>query len=198
MAQVKKVEVEHAITQAAYELFKTQGYLGTRMPQIAKAAHISAANIYVYFDSKLDILISVYQRWFEKKLEMIQHQSSLCTSPKQALKQLLIAMWQTLPAADDGFCGTLIEALSDRTNHSKYSTQLRASIENTLEGLLSYSLPKANAQQLTAIATMLIMAFDGYALNYHLRNGQTAHDSDIDLWCEILSSTYIQQSIKPA
>lgn len=186
MVQVKKIEVEQAITVAAYELFKKNGYSGTRMPQIAKAAGISAANIYVYFGAKLDILISVYQTWFAERLGELTHEVAQCKTPSDALRKLFVAMWQELPAADNGFCGILIEALSDRTNQDKYSPQLRASIEKTLISMLSECLPNAKPDSHQAIASMLVMAFDGYALNYHLRHGQTAPDKEIDAVCKII------------
>lgn len=190
MVQVKKVEVEQAITKAAYELFKTNGYSGTRMPQIAKAAKISAANIYVYFDSKLDILISVYQNWFTERLDEIVRHVVSCQDPPEALRRLFIAIWQTLPAADGGFCGTLIEALSDRSNQDKYSTQLRAPTDKAIDQMLAHCLPTAPPESRQAISTMLIMAFDGYAVNYHLKNGQKANLTEIKQLCSMVLAAH--------
>lgn len=190
MVQVKKVEVEQAITKAAYELFKTNGYSGTRMPQIAKAAHISAANIYVYFDSKLDILISVYQNWFTEQLDEIKRHVISCKNSSEALRRLFIAIWQTLPAADGGFCGTLIEALSDRANKDKYSTLLRAPTDEAIDQMLAHCLPSAPTESRQAISTMLIMAFDGYAVNFHLENGQKANLAEIKQLCDMVLTAY--------
>lgn len=194
MVQVKKPEVEQAITQAAYELFKAHGYSGTRMPQIAKAAKVSAANIYVYFDSKLAILISVYQKWFTEQLDEVKQHVMGCTNRSEALYRLFIAIWQTLPAADGGFCGTLIEALSDRSNQDKYSTLLRAPTDQAIDQMLAHCLPSAPAQARQAISTMLIMAFDGYAVNYHLKNGQKADANEIRLLCDVILSSYPSRS----
>ena len=186
MVQVKKVEVEQAITQAAYKLFKAHGYSGTRMPQIAKAAHISTANIYVYFDSKLDILVSVYRTWFEDRFFEIKRHVLACEDQEEALRQLFMAMWQTLPAADGGFSATLIEALSDRASQEKYSTLLRIPTDNALDRMLAHCLPNYSPESRKAVTNMLIMAFDGYALNYHLPNGQKAHNAEIDALCKII------------
>lgn len=186
MVQVKKIEVEQSITAAAYELFKAHGYSGTRMPQIAKAAGISASNIYVYFDAKIDILISVYEAWFAVRLEQLKKEIKLCRRPEAALKKLFTAMWRDWPAADNGFCGILIEALSDRAVQDKYSPQLRTSIESTLRKMLAQCLPDADRKTHGAIASMLIMAFDGYALNYHLRKGQIDSDDDIKAICDLI------------
>lgn len=192
MVQVKKKKVEEAITTAAYELFMAHGYSGTRMPQIAKAAGISASSIYVYFDSKLDILTSVYEIWFANKLQELKVKIRKCATSAQVIKVLCVSMWQELPAADNGFCGVLIEALSDRANQKKYSPQLRFSVERALIKLLNHSLPGTTAQSCQSIVNILIMAFDGYALNYHLREGETASDSDVDTLYEMILRTYLQ------
>ncbi|MBB5501132.1 helix-turn-helix domain-containing protein [Paraburkholderia sp. MM5384-R2] len=49
------------IAQAAHRLFQQQGFTATKMAQIASAAGMTAANLYVYFDSKLAILYEVYR-----------------------------------------------------------------------------------------------------------------------------------------
>lgn len=41
-----------AIVEAATELFMAQGYMGTRMDQIARRAEVSAGNVYLYAESK--------------------------------------------------------------------------------------------------------------------------------------------------
>lgn len=164
------------------------------MPQIAKAAGISTANIYVYFGSKLDILISVYQVWFADRFDEIKRQVIGCKDNRQALRKLFVAMWQTLPAADDGFCSNLIEALADRTSQEKYSTLMRVPTDSALDKMLAHCLPLLPPASRKAIANMLIMAFDGYVLNYHLPNGQKALDTEIDLLCEVILSAYPGQS----
>ncbi|OXR48243.1 hypothetical protein PuT2_13705 [Pusillimonas sp. T2] len=188
MVQVKKTEVEQAITAAARTLFKTHGYAGTKIPQIAKAAGMSAANIYVYFDGKADILLSVYDAWFANQLEALKARIDQCTSSELALRTLFVAMWQELPAADNGFCSVLIEALSDRSIQDKYSPRLRNTIEANLKKLLTQCLPAASTATHQTVTTLLIMAFDGYALNFHLKNGQTARDEDIDTLCRLFLS----------
>lgn len=186
MVQVKKTEVAEAITAAAHELFKTHGYSGTRMPQIAKAAGVSAANIYVYFNAKLDILVAVYQTWFNQKLDELRSRVAASEHPSLALRTLFRGMWQDFPAADNGFCGILIEALADRANQERYSPELRGVVERALLDMLQGCLPLTDPHKLRAIASMLVMAFDGYALNYHLRNGETAPNEEIDALCDML------------
>lgn len=190
MAQVKKAEVEQAILDAAYELFSKQGYTGTRMPQIAKAAGISASTIYVYFSSKYRILASLYEPWFEERLKALEAALKRCSSPRQKLQQILTTMWSELPAADNGFCSNLMQALSERPE-DEYQPHLRIYIEERLGDMLSASLPELSKLQARYIANMVLMAFDGYALNFTLQQGKTATAAEIQFLCDMLL-TYAQ------
>ena len=186
MVQVKKVEVEQAITRAAYELFMEHGYSGTRIPQIAKRAGVSPANIYVYFGSKLDILSCIYEQWFAERLEGLKSSLKACATPQEKLKQIFLSMWLDFPAADNGFCNNLIEALSAKGTKEKYDSSLRISIEQSLSKMLAGCLPGLKRAQHKAIATFLLMAFDGYALNFHLHDGKLGSTDEIDFLCRMI------------
>ena len=49
-----------AIANAAIELITTNGFADTSMSKIAKAANVSPATIYVYFENKEDMLNQLY------------------------------------------------------------------------------------------------------------------------------------------
>ena len=72
MTQRKKDNVREAILEAAFRLFSERGYVNTSMPAIAKEAGISSANVYVYFQSKIDILFTLYEPWLEKRLDALE------------------------------------------------------------------------------------------------------------------------------
>jgi len=50
------------ITRAAVDLFSTQGYANTSVQQIVEAAGVTKGAMYHYFESKDDLLFSVYER----------------------------------------------------------------------------------------------------------------------------------------
>ncbi|KRD44477.1 TetR family transcriptional regulator [Cellulomonas sp. Root930] len=50
------------ITQAAVDLFSTQGYANTSVQQIVEAAGVTKGAMYHYFESKDDLLFSIYER----------------------------------------------------------------------------------------------------------------------------------------
>jgi len=58
--RVKDEKKEQAIFDAAIRLITANGFADTSMSKIAKAAKVSAATIYVYFENKEDMLNKTY------------------------------------------------------------------------------------------------------------------------------------------
>ena len=188
MAQIRKPEVEQAIVLAARQLFMQRGYAGTPIPQIAKAAGTSPANIYVYFGSKFELLIHVYERWFGERLSQLRQSLAQCATPDEKLQKIVLAVWRDLPAADNGFCNSLIEAFAAPGNKEKYSSTLRVTVEQSLADMLLECLPNLSVEQHGALARFLLMAFDGYALNFHMNEGEMATEKDVAFLCAMMRS----------
>src|SRR5579863_10481582 len=111
MVQVKKAEVRQAILTAAWQLFSRQTYQRTTLSQIAHKAGVSSANLYVYFDSKLDILYAVYEPWMHKRLLLLEAKLQGVERPIDRLRLLLRALWKEIPAEENGFLNNIVQAL---------------------------------------------------------------------------------------
>ena len=72
MAQVKKAHVREAILDSARRLFEKKGYVATTTAQIARAAKVSEANLYVYFNSKFDVLMALYEPWIRERIHRLE------------------------------------------------------------------------------------------------------------------------------
>lgn len=62
------------IIDAAVEVFAEKGFFGARVSEIAEAAGVADGTIYLYFKSKDDILISVFEEkmtWIVRRLQEI-------------------------------------------------------------------------------------------------------------------------------
>lgn len=59
----KKQQRREMIIDTAFELFAQKGYSATGMRDIMSACNMSKGGIYVYFDSKKDILLNIIQRY---------------------------------------------------------------------------------------------------------------------------------------
>ena len=64
-------EKRERILQAAISVFADKGFYDTRVSEIAKAAGVADGTIYLYFENKDDVLISIFQDRIEKLLEIL-------------------------------------------------------------------------------------------------------------------------------
>lgn len=170
MAQVKKTEIRDAIIENAYRLFRSQGYLGTSMADIGRAAGVAPSNIYVYFDSKFEIFYAVYEPWLKQRLARLERQLAKIGEPDKRIRRILEAIWLDLPSEDNGFANNLMQAVSTAGRDEKYRSDLLSRCESILSELLRKSLPdsRAGIVENGRLAHILLMAFDGFVVRYHL------------------------------
>ncbi len=69
MAQVKKHEIQQLIEAAAIDTFLENGYINTKMKQIAAKADISVGNIYLYFKSKEHLFYTILPQSFAENFK---------------------------------------------------------------------------------------------------------------------------------
>ncbi len=170
MSQRKKEGVREAILAAAFDLFSTQGYSVTNIPAIAGAAGISTANVYVYFHSKIHILFTLYEPWLRERLDKLDRSLRRIADPRQRLQRLLLALWRDLPRETNGFANNVMQAVSTSSGNGDYSPHLREMFQGRVAGWVAGCLG-LDAPQSERIAGVMLMAFDGFAMNVHLAHG---------------------------
>jgi AcrR family transcriptional regulator len=186
VAQIKKIEIKQAILDAAYELFSKHGYSDTNITDIARSAGVAPANVYVYFRSKLEILFSIYEPWLIKQFDDLERSLLRIREPRLRLRRILATLWRNIPSADNGFANNMMQAISTTTVREGYSPTLRLAIEERLAKLLDDCLPSLDHLRSRELANILLMAFDGYALNFHLRGGAVCPTKQLTLFADIL------------
>jgi len=72
ISQEKKRERREHILNIAFELFAEKGYSATGMRDIMKAANVSKGGIYVYFESKTAILLSIVERFDNRRHNILK------------------------------------------------------------------------------------------------------------------------------
>jgi AcrR family transcriptional regulator len=117
-------QVREAILDAARRLYQQQTYQATTLNQIARAAGVSSANLYVYFDSKLDILYAVYEPWMRARLTLLQEKLKRIEAPIDRLRLVLRTLWKDIPAEENGFVNNIVQALSTAGAGEKYKPAL--------------------------------------------------------------------------
>ena len=64
-------EKRERILQAAISVFASKGFYDTRVSEIAKAAGVADGTIYLYFENKDDVLISIFEDRMGQLLELL-------------------------------------------------------------------------------------------------------------------------------
>ena len=82
---------QEAILAAAFQTFCQYGFRRTTMEDIARAAAMSRAALYLHFRNKQDIHRAMVQRYFDATLERMQTALRPHTPPAEALKAALLA-----------------------------------------------------------------------------------------------------------
>lgn len=170
MVQRKKDDVRDAICAAAFRLFSAQGYSATSLPQIAREAGISTANVYVYFGSKLEVLFSVYAPWLRERLDRLDDTLERIDDPLRRLERLLLALWRDLPRESNGFANNVMQAISTSAPDGEYSPALREFFQQRVAAWVRRSTG-GSQRQADRTASVLLMAFDGFAMNARLKQG---------------------------
>ncbi len=188
MAQVKKTAVRDAILGAAFRLFRRKGYSDTTLNEIAAAAGISRANIYVYFRSKFVVLYAVFEPWLQQRLEVLEAELAAIREPRARLRRILVALWRDIPREANGFANNVMQALSTASSHERYSPVLLRAVETRVANMIDACLPRRDhaAIDSRALANLCFMAFDGFAMHAHLRTGEPCSDAVIDTICGLL------------
>jgi len=186
VAQTRKVEVRQAILDAAYKLFAKRGYADTNIADIARSAGVAPANVYVYFRSKLEILFSLYEPWLTAHFDNLERSLLRTGDRRQRLRKILSTLWRDIPSADNGFANTMMQAISSANGRDGYSPALRLAIEERLAKLLADCLPARERKSARDLASIVLMAFDGYALNFHLKGGAVCPARQLALFADVL------------
>jgi len=186
MAQTKKGEVKQAILDAAYKVFSEHGYTDANISDIAKLANVSPANVYVYFRSKLDILFAIYEPWLIKQFDDLELSLAPIRNSSKRLIKILSTLWRDIPSVDNGFANNMMQALSTTAAIEGYKPTLRLAAEKRLTRLLEQSLSKLGHKRSHDLASILFMAFDGYIVNFHLREHANCSVTQLKLLADIL------------
>ncbi|SOZ34910.1 TetR/AcrR family transcriptional regulator [Cupriavidus neocaledonicus] len=167
MPQVKKAGMREAILAAAFDLFCRKGYTATTMSEIARAAGMTVANLYVYFDAKLLIFYEIYTPWLLARVDSLRESVRKFPTPRTRLRRIIVGLWGDIPAADHSFANAMIEALASAPQDTAKPNNLLEQCEIAITELILESLPpeRAHLASNRLLSHILWMAHDGFAIN---------------------------------
>jgi len=172
VVQVKKKEIRQAILDTAYERFSERGYHNTTLQDITDYAGVGMSSLYSYFPSKLHLFYAVFEPWYKSAFERLERRVLRLKSSDQRLRAILLGLWRDIPIANIGLTNSLMEALASADPQQEKPVPLLRWAEERLMQLLKTALSSESAEQLDwdALATLFIMAYDGFVINRRLND----------------------------
>jgi TetR/AcrR family fatty acid metabolism transcriptional regulator len=76
-----------AILRAAIDVFASRGYFNAQVADVARAAGVAAGTVYLYFRSKDDLLVSIFERTMRETLEEGRHAVATLEDPGERLRR---------------------------------------------------------------------------------------------------------------
>ncbi len=102
------------ILRAAIEVFASKGYFGARMTDVAEAAQVADGTLYLYFDGKEHLLMSIFDGVLGRFIERLDEEIASIDDPVQKLSVMIRLHLETL-----GRDHALAHVLQIETRHSR-------------------------------------------------------------------------------
>jgi TetR/AcrR family fatty acid metabolism transcriptional regulator len=168
MARKRVGNKRERIIGAAAKLFGDKGYHDTTTAEIAESAGVAAGTIYIYFSSKEELLVAVFEEFLGKHMERLREGVQRETTPKAKLDRLLtlgLELMQDNPDSARIFLSQLRQSTRMITTVAKRSSRAyKDIIEDVLtEGSRSGLCRDVN---IPAAASMLFGAFQSVVLDW--------------------------------
>ena len=96
MGKRKNNEKYHRIIQAATKMFAKKGFFQAKVSEIAKEAQVADGTVYIYFDNKDDILISLFEEQMQRVLDNMVTRLSEQDGPVKKLEQFALTHLQLI------------------------------------------------------------------------------------------------------
>jgi TetR/AcrR family fatty acid metabolism transcriptional regulator len=87
-AQAPVLDKRDAILRAATEVFARHGFFQAQVADVARAAGVAAGTVYLYFRSKDDLLVSIFERTMREAIAEGRAAIDSVADPRQKLERL--------------------------------------------------------------------------------------------------------------
>jgi AcrR family transcriptional regulator len=195
LARVKSEAVRKAILSAATSEFSKKGYLKTTVNSIAKGAGTAPSNVYVYFASKLEIVLAIYEPWFKRKILELEKAVARKRMPEQKISCLVEGLLRDIADDKTGYTATLIAALATATPPVGYRPDLLLWAEERIAAMIGGAFCEGSKDRhLPSLARLLMLVFDGVAVRSNLKQNIGTTDAMLGLVARVVGLGFAQRS----
>src|SRR5471030_3116690 len=172
-----------AILRAAIDVFAERGYFNAQVADVARAAGVAAGTVYLYFKSKDDLLVSIFERSMREGLTTGRAAVANLQDPRERLLRLARAHLARL--GHDRNLAIVFQV--ELRQSTKFMEQFSASLLRDYLGLIREAIADGQREGLfrsdvkaTAMAKMLFGALDEMATNWILSRRRYSLETDAD------------------
>ena len=182
-ARVEPLPKRDAILRAATDVFAERGFFNAQVADVARAAGVAAGTVYLYFRSKDDVLVSIFERTMREALAEGRAAVADVRDPRQRLQKL--ARLHLARLGRDRNLAVVFQV--ELRQSTKFMERLSATLLRDYLGLIRSAFADGQREGLfradvnpTAAAKMLFGALDEMATNWILSRRRYQLEAEAD------------------
>jgi TetR/AcrR family fatty acid metabolism transcriptional regulator len=189
-----------AILKAATRVFAQRGFFNAQVADVAKAAGVAAGTVYLYFRSKDDLLVSLFERTMKEAIAAGRNALIGATDPRDRLRRIARLHLERLGRDRDLAVVFQVE-LRQSTKFmerfsSSYLREYLGIIRDAVEAGQTAGLFRRDVSATTA-AKILFGALDEMATNWILSRRRYSLEGDADAVIDLFLNGVHQQATVP-
>jgi TetR/AcrR family fatty acid metabolism transcriptional regulator len=172
-----------AILRAATDVFAERGYFNAQVADVARVAGVAAGTVYLYFRSKDDLLVSIFERTMREALAEGRAAVADLRDPEQRLHRL--ARLHLARLGRDRNLAVVFQV--ELRQSTKFMERLSATLLRDYLGLIRSAIADGQRDGVfradvkpTATAKMLFGALDEMATNWMLSKRRYSLEAEAD------------------
>jgi TetR/AcrR family fatty acid metabolism transcriptional regulator len=172
-----------AILRAAIDVFAERGFFNAQVADVARAAGVAAGTVYLYFKSKDDLLVSIFERSMREGLATGRAAVADLQNPRERL--LRLARGHLARLGHDRNLAIVFQV--ELRQSTKFMERFSATLLRDYLGLIREAIADGQRQGLfradvkaTVMAKMLFGALDEMATNWILSRRRYPLEADAD------------------
>jgi TetR/AcrR family fatty acid metabolism transcriptional regulator len=172
-----------AILRAAIDTFAERGYFNAQVADVARAAGVAAGTVYLYFKSKDDLLVSIFERSMRDGLTDSRAKVADLADPPERLRRLARAHLARL--GNDRNLAIVFQV--ELRQSTKFMERFSSTLLRDYLGLIREAIADGQREGVfradikpTAAAKMLFGALDEMATNWILSRRRYSLEAEAD------------------
>lgn len=155
----KTGEKYNAIIDAAIKVIARNGYHDSQVTKIAREAQVADGTIYLYFENKDDILISLFRTKMSEFVEQVRQKTEIVNSAEEKLYQLIYMHFLQFTLDQDLAIVTQIELRQSNRKIRKGIGSTLKKYHQLIEELIEFGIREGIFHQNVDIRVMRQMVF---------------------------------------